>query len=474
MKFAASKYLVKKETGSPTKYAVYHNVFGGCIQLNSEEMAFLSWLEKPRQLDQIRTYPYIPNPVYNFDLFRQQRFVLPLGEDDRIINQYSHKVLGESSHIDLRVLYLFVTNACNMRCKYCYVPADLKEESGCLMSWDTAQMAVDQLFSRATANGVDLVTIRFLGGEPFLNFSLLKAVVEYATEISGQLGLSVNFGVNTNATVINGEIAEWASKQRNLSIVVSLDGTPSIHDRCRVFPDGRGTGQVVESAINLLCSHGVTPAVNCVIASHNKDHFEGLLDTICKLGLSNLAIEFASIIPEKALQSGIQPLTSDERLEFFKKAWVLAHIRDVNLSGEWKFAVAHLQNGSAYFCNAGSRALVIEAGGTIYPCPRQVGHERSVMGEVHEEFLNGISLSCNEVYAKWVQRSPLFKASCSGCSLTGIVSGGCPGEEANSACCSSREYFAGLIDFILEQPPETWEFNDMDRQLHGMYYESSR
>lgn len=176
----------------------------------------------------------------------------------------------------LKVLTLVVTEQCNLRCTYCPYSAGIsnkyRKHSSKNMSMDVANMAVD-FFLRGAEDGSAL---GFYGGEPFLNFELIKHVV---SRVKKETPLNINFTVTTNLNYFSEEIARFLHENKIL-MVVSLDGPQQIHDEFRKKVDGRGSFNTVIKNLNFIRENypdyfSVYVTSNTVITSHiNLDSIE--------------------------------------------------------------------------------------------------------------------------------------------------------------------------------------------------------
>ena len=139
---------------------------------------------------------------------------------------------------------LQVTQGCNLRCKYCiYSETNNKHQrshSNKHMSWETAKRSVDFLHEHSIDS--DKVNIGFYGGEPLLEFPLIQKVIAYAHNVFE--GKQVTFAITTNGTLLNETIIKYFEKE-NVRLLISLDGPKAIHDKSRVFSDGRGSFDTV-------------------------------------------------------------------------------------------------------------------------------------------------------------------------------------------------------------------------------------
>ena len=144
----------------------------------------------------------------------------------------------------LRKITLQVTQACNLRCKYCIYSDDVnphqRSHSSRRMTWATAKKGIDFLWEHSVDSPE--VNVGFYGGEPLLEFALIKRIVAYAKKTFD--GKKISFSLTTNGTLITDEMINFLSEE-NIHLVVSLDGPKEIHDKSRVFADGRGSFDTV-------------------------------------------------------------------------------------------------------------------------------------------------------------------------------------------------------------------------------------
>jgi uncharacterized protein len=139
----------------------------------------------------------------------------------------------------LKQLTLQVTQKCNLRCEYCCYSGAYanRTHANRVMSWDTAKRSIDFLLDHSVDN--DRIAIVFYGGEPLLEFPLIRKCVEYAEERGA--GKEIVFALTTNGTLLNGEIAGYLF-EHGAAVSVSLDGPRDIHDKNRRFAfNNRGT-----------------------------------------------------------------------------------------------------------------------------------------------------------------------------------------------------------------------------------------
>ncbi len=146
-------------------------------------------------------------------------------------------------------LLLMIALDCNMKCSYCYGDGGTYKREKTLMSEKTAFRALDVI----SPGNIKAVT--FFGGEPLLNFPLIKEVVKRVKRANPAMCTII-----TNGTLMNKEMAAWI-KAHNVSVAVSIDGPEEVHDAGRVYPDGKGTHKKVMETVDILERTGIRFAV---------------------------------------------------------------------------------------------------------------------------------------------------------------------------------------------------------------------
>lgn len=160
------------------------------------------------------------------------------------------RIMEHHAQKRLKQLILQVTQQCNLRCEYCAysgIYEGNRTHADKKMSFETAKKTIDFFFEHSVENPD--VVIGFYGGEPLLEFELIKQCVAYINEINE--GKNIRFGMTTNGTLLKGERAKFLA-EHEFVIGISLDGSKSEHDACRKFPDGTGSFDIVINNIKNL------------------------------------------------------------------------------------------------------------------------------------------------------------------------------------------------------------------------------
>lgn len=167
--------------------------------------------------------------------------------------------------------WLHVTNACNLRCPYCYLHKTPDQ-----MELAHGRLSIEAIFRSATNNHFRRVKIKYAGGEATLNMKTVLALHEYATELAKEQELELDGVVLSNGVALGPKMIE-AMKRSRLRLMISLDGVGEVHDAQRPFINGAGSFQHVERTLDRLQLAGLIPTISITITSRN---LHGLADTV--------------------------------------------------------------------------------------------------------------------------------------------------------------------------------------------------
>ncbi len=171
----------------------------------------------------------------------------------------------------LQSLVMNLTNQCNLACTYCYEFGEDKvatpEGKPKFMDIETAKASVDFLLKES--EGRKSIHITFFGGETLMNFPLLKEVVAYASDRAASEGRFIDFSLTTNATLLTPAIIQFLS-DNSIGVTVSMDGPPELHDKLRVFANGRGSYDIIEPRVKALIQGHRTRPITARVTLTNR------------------------------------------------------------------------------------------------------------------------------------------------------------------------------------------------------------
>jgi uncharacterized protein len=336
-------------------------------------------------------------------------------------------VAASKLKVSLKTLILHVTEACNLRCAYCYHAEGGKggeqEEhrpAGLAMSPEMAERAVDFLFEESGA--LDEVVIVFFGGEPLLNLETIRFVVDRATARADAAGKKVSFALTTNGTMLSDEVARFLD-QKGIGVTVSMDGFEEVHDRYRRFPDESPSYEVILPRVKgLLRTARNRPVVARVTVAHEPDRVGQVFEHL--LGLGFVEVGFAPVTtghPDFQLnEQGMDRLLAEFKdlaedfIRAAREGRVLGFSNLIDL-------LVSLHQGEVmnYPCGAGLGLFSVDPRGELYLCQRFTGQESFRMGDV----FNGFDQERLDRFRDEAEISN--KEACKNCWARTICSGGC-------------------------------------------------
>lgn len=319
----------------------------------------------------------------------------------------------------VKALCLHVAHTCNLNCAYCFASQGKYHGERAIMSLDVAKRALDFLIENSGSRRN--LEVDFFGGEPLMNFDMLKELVAYARSIEKEHNKNFRFTLTTNGMLIDDDVIEFANKEMS-NVVLSLDGRKEVHDRYRVDYAGNGSWEkIVPKFQKLVEARGNKDYYMRGTFTHANPDFLEDIKQMLDLGFTELSME-----PVVCAEGDPAELTKEDLsivLEQYEKLAELMIERDK----EGKpFTFYHymidLQGGPCIYkrisgCGSGTEYMAVTPWGDLYPCHQFVGDEKFCLGniwdgvkntEIQKEFA-----SCN-VYAREECRDCWARLYCSG------------------------------------------------------------
>ena len=320
----------------------------------------------------------------------------------------------------IKSMCLNVSHLCNLRCEYCFADGGTYNGAAENMSFDVALKAIDMIVSKS-ANRHNL-EVDFFGGEPLLNFDVVKKTVEYARSIEKAHNKNFRFTITTNAMLLNDEIIDFFNKEM-YNVVVSIDGRRSVHDCVRKTASGKGSfDTAIKNALRFKQLRKGQYYIRGTYTALNKDFSKDVL-FLNDLGFDQLSIE-PVVLPENHRLAIKKEDIEQLKAEYDKLAEAYVERR----KGEKWFNFFHfmldIYNGPCESkrlvgCGAGNDYVAVAPNGNIYPCHQFDGEKDYVIGNVLDGTFN------TEIPKFFAENNLLKKDKCRNCWAKYYCSGGC-------------------------------------------------
>ncbi|MFN3396438.1 MAG: radical SAM protein [Thermodesulfovibrionales bacterium] len=262
---------------------------------------------------------------------------------------------------------LCITQQCNMRCNYCYIG---KKTS--VMSHQVAEQIIDFIFKNTPPE--EKIDIGFFGGEPFLEFGLIKAITEMIEGHPSFNKNQVELTVVTNGTIFSDEIADFLN-EHNIGFCISCDGPPFVQDMFRCFPDGRGSSGVVEKTIRRAIEVLPSVLVNTVYHPKTFRYLPQAVEYLSSLGVQQIYLNPDFSAPWSKKEADLLPEVYGQIAEKYINYYLLQRPRFISLIDSKITVILRGGYKPLERCRMGRGEFAFAPSGNIYPCERIIGSD---------------------------------------------------------------------------------------------------
>ncbi len=322
----------------------------------------------------------------------------------------------------IKSMCLNIAHDCNLRCRYCFAAQGDFGGERMLMPFSVAKSAVDFLVAHSGAR--HNLELDFFGGEPLMNFDVVKKTVAYAHSLEKQHNKNFRFTITTNGLLLNDDRIDFINREMS-NCILSLDGRKEVNDRLRVRVDGSG------------CYDSIVPKFQKLVArrSREKDYYVRGTFTKYNLDFTNDVKHYLELgFPEIS----VEPVVSDPRLDYSIREEDLPRVSEeydrlsqlvIERAKEGRgFDFFHfmvdLNQGPCVIkrlrgCSCGNEYVAVTPTGDVYPCHQFVGKPEWRMGSVLDDTLD------TEMKNRFALTNVYSKPECRGCWAKFYCSGGC-------------------------------------------------
>lgn len=327
----------------------------------------------------------------------------------------------------VKALCLHIAHDCNLACKYCFAEEGEYHGRRALMSFEVGKKALDFLVANS-GNRVNL-EVDFFGGEPTLNFDVVKQIVEYGRSLEKTNNKKFRFTLTTNGVLMNDEILEFANKEMG-NIVLSIDGRKEVNDRMRPFRGGQGSYDIIVPKFKKVADsrNQMNYYVRGTYTHYNLDFSEDVLH-LADLGFEQISVEpvVAQPTDDYAIREEDIPKLKEE---YDKLAVEMLKRKKEGRPFNFFHFMIDLQGGPCVAkrlsgCGSGCEYLAVTPWGDFYPCHQFVGNENFLMGNVDDGIVR------DDIRYEFKQCNVYAKEKCRKCFAKFYCSGGCAANSYN-------------------------------------------
>ena len=361
----------------------------------------------------------------------------------------------------IKALCLHVAHTCNLNCSYCFASQGKYHGERAVMSFEVGKRALDFLVENSgTRRNLE---VDFFGGEPLMNFDVVKKLVAYARSIEKEKNKNFRFTLTTNGVLIDDDVIEFANKEC-ANVVLSLDGRKEIHDRFRVDYVGNGSfDKIVPKFQKLVKARGGKDYYMRGTFTHANPDFLEDIKVMLDLGFNELSMEpvvCAAGDPGELTKEDIE-IVKDQ---YERLAKLMIEREEIGKPFTFYHYMIDLTGGPCIYkrisgCGSGTEYMAVTPWGDLYPCHQFVGEEEYKLGDVFNGVTN-LKAQCEfgecNVYAREECKDCWAKLYCSGgCaanayhatgSVKGVYKSGCELFKKRMECAIMVAIYRALKD----------------------------
>lgn len=321
----------------------------------------------------------------------------------------------------IKSMCINISHDCNLRCEYCFAAKGDFGQGRCLMPLETAKKAIDFIIENSgTRHNLE---VDFFGGEPLMNFEVVKQTIEYARSIEKEHNKNFRFTITTNGLLLDDEKIEYINREMN-NAVLSLDGRKEVNDKLRVTPNGKGCYDIIVPKYQkLVAGRGDKDYyIRGTFTKHNLDFTEDVVH-MRELGFDQLSIE--PVVSDPKLDYSIKYEDLPRVFEEYEKLanTIIKSRKNGDYYNFFHFMIDLNQGPCAIKrlrgCGCGNEYVAVTPQGDIYPCHQFVGNEDYKMGNLNDGTFN------TEMKLMFAKANVYSKENCKDCWAKFYCSGGC-------------------------------------------------
>ncbi|MBQ8207393.1 MAG: thioether cross-link-forming SCIFF peptide maturase [Clostridia bacterium] len=321
----------------------------------------------------------------------------------------------------IKALCLHIAHTCNLNCSYCFASQGKYHGDRAVMSFEVGKRALDFLIENSGSRRN--LEVDFFGGEPLMNFDVVKQIVAYARSIEKEKGKNFRFTLTTNGVLVDDDVIDFANRECS-NVVLSLDGRKEIHDRYRVDYAGNGSWEKIVPKFQKFVEArgGKNYYMRGTFTHANPDFLEDI-KVMLDLGFNELSMEPVVCAPgdPSELTEADLPIVMDQ---YEKLAELMLRRDKAGKPFTFYHYMIDLTGGPCIYkrisgCGSGTEYMAVTPWGDLYPCHQFVGEEKFKLGDIW----NGVTNK--ETQCEFGACNVYTRPDCKDCWAKLYCSGGC-------------------------------------------------
>lgn len=415
-------------------YNIVLDTCSGSVHLTDDVAFDIIAVFKEKSADEIAKYiteKYKQDNITKQDVFECIEDIKALEDAGKLFTPDTYENMAfdfKNRNTVIKALCLHVAHTCNLNCEYCFASQGKYHGERALMSYETGKRALDFLIENSgTRRNLE---VDFFGGEPLMNFNVVKQLVAYAREQEKIHNKNFRFTLTTNGILIDDDVIDFCNKEMS-NIVLSLDGRKEVHDRLRKDYLGRGSYDIIVPKFQeFVRRRGGKNYYIRGTFTHNNTDFTNDIFHMADLGFTELSMEPVVCSPDDA-----SALTESDLPILLEQYEVLAKemIRRKKAGNGFTFYhyMLDLKHGPCIYkrilgCGSGTEYMAVTPAGELYPCHQFVGEKKYLLGNIYDGVTN------KEIQNEFKLCNAYARSECKDCWAKLYCSGGCAANSYHS------------------------------------------
>lgn len=415
-------------------YNIVLDTCSGSVHLTDDVAFDIIAVFKEKSADEIAKYiteKYKQDNITKQDVFECIEDIKALEDAGKLFTPDTYEDMAfdfKNRNTVIKALCLHVAHTCNLNCEYCFASQGKYHGERALMSYETGKRALDFLIENSgTRRNLE---VDFFGGEPLMNFNVVKQLVAYAREQEKIHNKNFRFTLTTNGILIDDDVIDFCNKEMS-NIVLSLDGRKEVHDRLRKDYLGRGSYDIIVPKFQeFVRRRGGKNYYIRGTFTHNNTDFTNDIFHMADLGFTELSMEPVVCSPDDA-----SALTESDLPILLEQYEVLAKemIRRKKAGNGFTFYhyMLDLKHGPCIYkrisgCGSGTEYMAVTPAGELYPCHQFVGDKKYLLGNIYDGVTN------KEIQNEFKLCNAYARSECKDCWAKLYCSGGCAANSYHS------------------------------------------